>query len=322
MTFPPLPPEIVELDFDWRVPLPPRAAEHIGRENVFRTEDGQLVSPFVERVAVQWLLLVRKGEGHLSRFNVSRLLDALIQLVPGDPAGAWEVEGDGEPVWVEDPVQTEKNRTAAAYVLGAVVARQWRVEGPDRDPLIQRRLAEYADRHEWSRADAKVALCAAGLLEASEGEDRPQKVRIGRQCLEGPDGGREPHPVHDISARQYLHWLSSRAIGNAEDALTDRDQDHAKHTVPGGMDVARHRPAGARTPLDALVAAEAMADQWSRLLEVASPRQAEIIEAIRDAMAAGADEEEARAVAADVLDIAPSTVRVQIHRLKKKIESM
>lgn len=320
--FPALPEEIHKVKVTpWLVTLPPDAAAHIGAaQYVFHLPDtGELVCPVAERVAVEWDNVRRwKGPG-LTRDRAHRLLDVLTWLLPG-PApegmsadrieaatsdGWWEDDGEGDLRWVVDQEATERSRTAAAYILGAVLARYWRLRQADTAGLVRQ-----ATEAGISEPDAKVALCASGLLLAAGDEETPQLVRLRRQYVKGPDGAADVRPLDDISAADYLRWIFARALRHARDAVRK----------PAAMP-----DAPATSPLDALVAFEAADEAGVRVDELrraASPQQRRLLDVIEAALQEGATPEEARRVAAESEGITASAMRTQLERLRKKMNGV
>lgn len=324
--FPALPEEIREIKrTPWLVPLAPSAARRIAQaQHVFRVPNtGELVCPMAERVAVEWDNLRRwKGPG-LTRDRVSRLLDVLTWLLPGPPpdgmspdraeaatsAGWFEDDGEGDLRWVADQEATERSRTAAAYILGAVLARYWRPRQPDTAGI-----ARYAAESDMSEPDAKVALCAAGLLLAAGDEEVPQRVRLRRQYVKGRDGAANVRPLEDISAADYLRWLFARALRHARDGVRK----------PAPRPTAAS-PTPSPSPLDALATFEAADEATVRVDELrraASPQQRRLLDAIEAARQEGATVEEARRVAAESEGITSSAMRTQLERLRKKVNGV
>jgi hypothetical protein len=302
----PEPPEKLS-GYSWRICVPDLAAREIGRaESVYRLpESGWLVCPAVERIAREWELVRRAPAGTFPREKAERLLGALLILHPGESeearrtveAGVWQFDADDdEGRWIPDPELTEAWRTSAAYTLAVVLARTWRFRAE-----LRHWLREWAKERNVTEDDAKVELCAVGLLEAcGTGEREGVKGRLLR-------GGDAVRPVDGVSARRFLRWLAAYARNRAEEALV--------------------RPKELQGPIDAPDSAENLGLQsihdarhaLGALRAAASPRQLEILEAIEQAYAAGArDASEARRMAAEMLGMSESTLRGQLHRLRKK----
>ena len=172
-------------------------------------------------------------------------------------------------------------------------------------------------REEWS-ADEKDLLIPRAIRRL-----RSRPVILGRgKWVKDEEGHQVTVTPDSLSPGLKLIWYAAAAKRAAEDLL----EGDAREEVWEGAEplVEEIPPEGAITPpiaLDALVAAEEAEEARDRvadLLNVASPRQEQILAGLQERLAAGLTEDEARAAVAEDLGISRSTLRVQLRLLRQK----
>jgi hypothetical protein len=228
----------------------------------------------------------------------------------------------------------------------------WRIHGP-----AKRRLRERARANGRSPKAEQIELARFGLTWASDELEQPQRIRLARspwlpverrdewstdekgnplvprtiprlpskRVLQGPgkwitDEHHRQVPVrpNSLTPGVKLIWYAAAAKRMAEIAIKADAPDTLLHGAEVLNEEAQKDDNAPRSALDALVATEEAQGQVAGLLDVASPVQEKIITALLERLRAGFSEDEARAAVADALGISRSTLRVQLHRLKRK----
>jgi hypothetical protein len=238
-----------------------------------------LRKPLEDRLREQWVRAEKKGGMVL---EVQELILALTMVSPPSPQEATRLF------------------TEVTDALAGALAKFWRTRGE----------AASGDK------DQKKDLLRHGLLTALAERGVPQKIRRDRVYIEG---GRLIRPHTDVDLKEYLRWLKAASIYRAK-------QEHKGHgPEPGWVDGAEQVlkvPEPGADALNILLEREheeAIADEVGALLAVASPRQSQILHALLDRLAEGRTWGEAQDRTATDLGMSPSTVRVQIHRLRQKV---
>lgn len=251
--------------------------------------------PFERRVYEQWRASV-KGE-RATFLEVADLAIALTTVAPPSPREVTTVYA------------------RALDALAAALARSWRVSAED----LPRLRAVARDRGAKT-VEIKRDMAQPALLEALQDREVPQWIRRTDGYVVDEEGARlELRPALDVPAREYLRWLRAESIRRARHAL--RDAEPYQQMSPGTLDALE-----AVHHTDDRVARRESTErariEMDRLRAVATPRQAEVLDALVAALETGADMEEARSRAAEKLDIAPSTLRTHWERLVKKAAEM
>jgi DNA-binding CsgD family transcriptional regulator len=208
-----------------------------------------------------------------------------------------------------NPSPDDSARAARMNRLAEVGTRAWRLY----DPSLRRALRAMAEVHGLAVATAKRDALLSGLYEAWIECDNEQLLTLKK--------GREWRRPVELPMAAFWAWLVKRAIHYAEKALRAGLREDAKAVgldtsgrVPGAGATRTQLSASQASPLDALIAAESAADRDARLvtlLNEATLRERELLRLLTDRHLT--DDQ-----TANLMGIAPSTVRVMKHRLRQR----
>lgn len=281
---------------EWRHPIPKRLAENINPYLPVLIHDvtRELVCPHVERLALEWRSVIACVP--LAPMDVDLLLSSLFLI--------------------ERPIRNPL-RTAYLFANAIVLAREHFSLAYDRHlrgtlvaPPDSTSKEIAAEEGNPSYEERKVELVARGLLFALEERECDQPVRIGSEYRKASDGRLDLKPAHEIHWADYLKWLKIAADREAIAIL--KAEQLATDAVPV-------EPGGTSSPLDALLVTERAKQAAGSLKDLrsrATPAQKRLVDALLEAIKVAADWPEAQVIAARSLGITPSTLRVQLHKIK------
>ncbi len=335
---PPLPPGLVGVKYE--VAIPSEAARRIrpGQAVYRHPATGEVSCAAADQVLREWRAARRSG-GTLTGYDVHLLLETLEVLAGNLPEGFIGEDG----AWHTDPEETEVFRTAAAYMLGAVIARMWRTSGDERAALKKR--ARSADPP-LSLAALKVQLAAEGLLLAFSDERTPRTMKRRQQWITDAAGHKRiVVPLEDVSARHFLDWLFRETQRNARIGLGLPAERLRPRKRKG--DVQSQRGSRPKRPL------EVSLDAWllgllgkepeslevrdpdpfapndfdgpvadsAEALAVLSPKQQEVVKTLRRLAETIGGAAEMRQAAARELGISDATMRVHLKNIRDRLRS-
>jgi DNA-binding CsgD family transcriptional regulator len=185
-------------------------------------------------------------------------------------------------------------------------------------------LVKRARRESTSVDTIKRQELQAAIVIVLGAVDQPHYYRFGREWLKGDDGHKVAvTPLH-LELDRIWEWFYNEVRKAAEAALLEVPYPHVTRDVFHRKDSDGRRiclpfdqvllPEPANDPLILLLDRERRTEDEERLLAVlkrASPGQRQLLALIAEG--------NTEAAAAQILGIAPSTARVQLYRLRKKV---
>jgi len=157
---------------------------------------------------------------------------------------------------------------------------------------VRRRIAETAELEGTTYENAIRKLAAGGAIAAAADLRAGDKFRVDARSIE----------VNVMRLREVARAFRARAVRSV---LATVGYDRRQRSEPSMPE-----------PVDPLESLEVMAPEALRA--VATPMEGRVLDALEEAAGAGYEGAEAREVAARELGMAPATLRVHLHNLRKK----
>jgi hypothetical protein len=235
-----------------------------------------------------------------------------VDLAPPPAWQSWFPEGELE----GDLLRAHRGDAEAVLRLARSLPRHLRADNRDHQ-RARRELRQRASEKEQRVKDLLAMEMAAALVTVLGEDKRPQAHRFGQQWLLDDDGHKTEEPPRDLPVDWYYRWVGDETFKAAVASLLDRPYFSSRGD--DCLDRFQKRSLGAAeedtipdTQDDPLILLDQdkRDDLLAAIHRLASPQQLALLRLLAD--------DPSVAEAARSLNMAESTVRVQLFRLRQK----
>ena len=227
--------------------------------------------------------------------------------------------GDVDP---SDHGVDEEDREDYLIPLAMAVARRWKLHGR----IKRHQLKTLAEQRECSPDEVKVEIVARAVLLVQNRRDDEHAVKLGEKWVKDTSGKmrHDVRPGHDLYWPEYLRWWQAQVYATARGMLLDEMSEAETDRPTEGPIVGREsEPVGILAALETEHARDGMA-ALAEVQDASTPRQRELLEVLYQSLCQQAPDEtlaNAKARAAEVLEVDPKAIDMALSRIRKRISS-